>query len=176
MGGAVHSSSLGRLVDFTSASLFAGATGYSALMVTASTVGAAGLAVAGFLGASVAMSRIKDTSHFPLPQFPVTDVDPDELPELLLTELPELLLTERTELLLTDKLEGANDELLLVDRLEQPAQDSRVIRLFDPRTLPTAGELHKRIERHLRSEQDAAYPDATAELHQALAALRGSLR
>jgi hypothetical protein len=106
-----------------------------------------------------------------LPDFAVGSLDvsqSEDYPELLLTELAELLLTETV---------GADaDELLLEDRLVHPADDSRVIRLFDPRTLPTAGELHERIERHLRDPEQASYPDATKELHQALAALRGSLR
>jgi hypothetical protein len=81
-------------------------------------------------------------------------------------------------LLLTEALGGFPEEedvLLLEDKLEAPPHDSRVIRLFDPRLMPTAGELHERIERHLQNP-GVAYPDATAELHQALADLRKSLR
>jgi hypothetical protein len=68
----------------------------------------------------------------------------------------------------------AEDELILEDEL--PAvEESRVVRLFDPRS-QTAGEMQSRIEHHLRTTPRPPLSDATQELHDALAALRQSLR
>lgn len=67
------------------------------------------------------------------------------------------------------------DELLLDDTLSDVAADSRVVCLFQPRSLPTAGQLQARIQHHLSSTTRPA-PDATEALHEALAALRRSLR
>lgn len=54
--------------------------------------------------------------------------------------------------------------------------DSRVVQLFDPQAGPTAGELSERIDRHLASPGSRPIPDASAELRDALSALRQSLR
>jgi hypothetical protein len=69
----------------------------------------------------------------------------------------------------------ADDELVLEDVLAAIDPAARVVRLFQAND--TAGELHERIERHLRaSPRASAPPDATQELHEAIAALRRSLR
>ena len=65
------------------------------------------------------------------------------------------------------------EELVLDDVLEAIGPDNRVVRLFEPND--TAGEMQERIDRHLRSGPRQV-PDATQELHDALAALRRSLR
>jgi hypothetical protein len=83
---------------------------------------------------------------------------------------------ELDELLLEDELPAlVEDELILEDLLRGSEEDSRVIRLFDPRN-ETAGEMQERIDRHLRSTPRPPLSDATQELHEALAALRSSLR
>jgi hypothetical protein len=164
MSGVGQTSGMVRMVDVGSASLFAGAAGYSALLLASPAAGVAAAAIA-FVGAHQALGRIDRQPRFALPEFAVDTVEAEE-DELLLTELTELLLTETVAI---------GDELLLDDPLDQPAPDSRVIRLFDPRTLPTAGNLHDRIERHLQ-RPSPAYPDATSELHEALSALKSSLR
>ena len=80
------------------------------------------------------------------------------------------------ELLLEDELPSlADDELLLEEELVAPQEDSRVIRLFDP-AAETAGEMQARIERHLDTTPRPQLSDATQELHEALSALRRSLR
>lgn len=72
--------------------------------------------------------------------------------------------------------EGADDELLLDEPLDQ-ALDERVIPLFGSTRFPTAGEVQERIARHLEQRDcQAGGPDATRELHEALAQLRQSLR
>lgn len=75
----------------------------------------------------------------------------------------------------------AEEPLLLVDRLDEPPAESRVVQLFASPPLPTPGELRERIDRHLAS---AAGPppspmprvDASRALYAALAELRRSLR
>lgn len=172
MIGVGQASGLSRAVDNVSAGLFAAASGYSCILVTGSAAGAVAVGAVAFLGVRVALGRIDEVSVYRLPEFSIGQVDASQA-----GELPELLLTEPTELLLTDAFidNPEDDALLLEDRLESLDDRSRVIRLFDPRTLPTAGELHERIKGHIHGHS-AAYPDATAELHRALADLRSTLR
>lgn len=71
----------------------------------------------------------------------------------------------------------SSDELLLEDVLADVRPDSRVVRLFDSSRFPTAGELQARIDDHLHSAvRPIPAADATQELHEALDALRRSLR
>lgn len=97
--------------------------------------------------------------------------------------LPELLLDQRFEepLLLEQRL-VEDDALLLEDRLDEPGPASRVVRLFQPAPVPTAGELKCRIDRHLAGDRGTGEPrpappaDASDALYAALAELRRSLR
>ncbi|GAA4742589.1 hypothetical protein GCM10023264_04660 [Sphingomonas daechungensis] len=66
------------------------------------------------------------------------------------------------------------EELVLDEVVEPEVPDSRVVQLFQP--AETAGEMRERIETHLRGNPRRTPPDATQELHDALAALRRSLR
>lgn len=66
----------------------------------------------------------------------------------------------------------AEELLALDDILAELGPDSRVVRLFDPATMPSPAELGARIDRHL----DPAPVDASEALHEALAELRRSLR
>ena len=70
-------------------------------------------------------------------------------------------------------LAHAEDELVLDDILAALNPDSRVVRLFEPGTLPTPGQLRTRIDRHLNEPPGN---DASQALHDALAELRRSLR
>ena len=130
-------------------------------------VGAEAAAAALFanLLSSRALSAVEPASRkMPVPVFDVREVPAIEQPELLLTERVELAVPER-------------DELLLDDILDQLEPDSRVVRLFDPAAMPTAGELKSRIDRHLDGESSAAQSsDAAQALHDALAELRRSIR
>jgi hypothetical protein len=63
--------------------------------------------------------------------------------------------------------------LELDDVLAAIESESRVVQLFEAND--SAGEMQARIDRHLRSSPRQV-PDATQELHDALAALRRSLR
>ena len=71
---------------------------------------------------------------------------------------------------------GTDDALLLDDALERADPESRVVRLFDPAAMPTAGQLHASIDAHLRAGLPAsAPPDAAQALTDALRDLRRSL-
>ena len=107
----------------------------------------------------------------PLPEF--------EQPRLELSPVSELL--EQADVVAIVEQLGAppaerefEEELVLEDVLEAIESDSRVVRLFEPND--TAGEMQARIERHLHSARHQAQANAAQELHEALAALRRSLR
>lgn len=168
MNGIGQPGSLARAVDLVAATGFAASSAYAALAVTGQAEWSVAAGAAGFAATLALMNRIDDSPRFTMADFATPSFDAS-----VLSELPELLLTELTELLLTETV-GDDDALLLDDQLVAPGENSRVIRLFDPRTFPTAGELHDRIEGHLNG--DRSYPDATAELHQALSDLRSALR
>jgi len=68
------------------------------------------------------------------------------------------------------------EPLLLDDILAEIGTDSRVIRLFDRRSMPTAGQLQSRIANHLDAASPVEAPaDAAQALSDALAELRRSL-
>jgi hypothetical protein len=78
----------------------------------------------------------------------------------------------------SDVLELSQEEpMLLDDVVEHPEPDSRVVRLFDPDSMPSAADLKSRIDRHLADERSAAQSaDAAQALHDALAELRRAMR
>ena len=114
----------------------------------------------------------------------------DAAEELLLTdrlEPEELLLTERAqpdELLLSEADRVDSDAPLdLHDILEEIGPDSRVVRLFDRKAMPTPGQLQSRIAEHMKDGTSRSAPsnlagaaDASKALSEALAELRRSLR
>jgi hypothetical protein len=108
--------------------------------------------------------------------FPLADFNQSELEREFANLAEEMQQGGAGELILEDELPPlAEGELMLEDQLPASEEDSRVIRLFDPRT-QTAGEMHARIDHHLRTTPRPPLSDATQELHDALAALRQSLR
>jgi hypothetical protein len=115
------------------------------------------------------------------PQFSVRAFDVREIEaiedELLLTDVDR---AEPAELVLTDaeRLDPHSSEPLeLEDVLAELRPDSRVVRLFDRRAMPTPGQLKSRIDHHLSQESSpAAQSDASQALSDALAELRRSLR
>ena len=136
------------------------------------------LALTAALGACALTFRllsavIPAAPSFRLPAFALTELEPDAPDELLLTEQVELVLTD------ADRLNAASsdDELILEDILAELGPDSRVVRLFDRRAMPTPGQLNARIEQHLRTAESPNAPeDASDALLQALTELRRSLR
>lgn len=109
---------------------------------------------------------------FELGSFTPLDLELEDPDELLLTEQVELLLTN------SDRLDPPpGDVLVLDDILAELGPGSRVVRLFDPASTPSPGQLNARIEQHLRDGTSQAAPlDASQALHEALAELRRSLR
>jgi hypothetical protein len=117
-------------------------------------------------------------SHKPRLSVPVFNVRDLEL------EFDELLLTDSdrvdcAELIMTDadRLASPPAEPLVLDvLLTETGPAARVIRLFDPASMPT--EVQARIDTHLRqgTTPTAAPSDASQALSEALAQLRRSLR
>lgn len=156
---------------FGSAVVFATAT-WAALPPFSITPAAAGAAAFG--GIWLALNRFgAPKDRFSVPEFDSPGFHAE------LSAVSELL--EQADVVALVEQLGASasaaddegDELILEDVLEREP-DSRVVQLFDPNG--TAGEMQDRIERHLKSAQRQTPPDATQELHDALAALRRSLR
>ena len=172
-------------VELLAAAAFAGAVGFAVRMVVAAvlapmqalqaTGGAGALA---FVIATLAI-RLASSSRatFRSPAFAPVEFEPSESDELILTDEDRL---EANELVLgdADRLDGPPTEELLVldDVLAEIGPDSRVVRLFDRKAMPTAGQLKTKIDAHLRQGSAAAQPDASQALSDALAELRRSLR
>jgi hypothetical protein len=159
-------------VDRAASTLFALACGYVGYLWFSATAAmplagaeAAAPALLGYLLSSRMLGAVQPKARkLPVPIFDVRDVEP--------IEEPELLLTERFE-----PSAGAAEELLLDDILAELEPDSRVVRLFDPAAMPTAGEMKSRIDRHLDGQASAAQASEAAQaLHDALAELRRSIR
>ena len=69
------------------------------------------------------------------------------------------------------------EALLLDDILASLGPDSRVVRMFAPDAIPTAGQLQARIDRHIASDgRGDSDEEAREALHAALADIRRSLR
>lgn len=141
--------------------------------------------LAGFGGAFVTAYLVMrcippEPRHLPLPDF---ELDPADDDELLLDqryeELDELLLDEPWVATPIGVATQALAELLLDDPLPAPAPDSRVVQLFAGARMPTAGQLARRIDRHLAEGTGSGLAppaDASDALGEALAELRRTLR
>ncbi|HVL79573.1 MAG TPA: hypothetical protein VM346_09855 [Sphingomicrobium sp.] len=155
-------------VDAAAAAALAASLALAAVKLAGSGPGAALAALAGFAAAFAGLRRVP-------PEPPTFAVSPFE-PVTVQSESfdpPELLLT--ADMAVQQPAEV--DELVLDDVLASLSPDSRVVRLFQPVELPTAGELQATIDRHLRAGGKLnTPPDATHALHDALAELRRSLR
>lgn len=155
--------------DLLAAVALASAVAVGALRLGISPTVAAALAASALFLAWKILTSIKAET----PTFALVDFAPETLPEV---EAPE-------ELILTDVYLPAEpevsepDALVLDDVLTELGEDSRVVRLFDPAAMPTPGQLKSRIDRHLGSSiPPGTSPDASQELHEALAELRRTLR
>lgn len=182
-------------VERAAAALFAGAVGCAAYALLSDFVSqpelaacaAAAAIMANLLSARSLSAAARRTPKFKVPVFNVGEIGIDD--ELILTEadrLPaeELVLDEAdcihpNELVLTecDRLGTASEPLILDNILAELGPDSRVVRLFDRKAMPTAGQLKQRIDTHLEGGA-ATVPatDASQALSDALAELRRSLR
>jgi hypothetical protein len=177
MQGRTQSIGLSLAFEFTPAVIFGAAVAISTatwLAVRPSDITPLASGAGAFGGIWLALNKFGSAKRgFPLSQF-----EQAELP-MALSPVSELL-EEATVVGIVEQLGsqavaegGPAEELVLDDVLEALGPESRVVRLFEP--TDTAGEMRERIDRHLRSGPRAV-PDATQELHDALAALRRSLR
>jgi len=160
-------------VDRAASALLAAACAYAAYAWLGTQVveprlaaATAAAAVFGYVCSACGLSALAPQVRRPrVPVFDVREIDS--------LQRPELLLTDRFE----PALQEGEEPLLLDDILSELAPDSRVVRLFDPAAMPTAGQLKSTIDRHLEGESPAIQPpDAVQALHDALAELRSSLR
>jgi hypothetical protein len=154
------------LVDSLAAASLAAASAFASLELGGSIGWSVAAACAGFLLAYAGLRGVQpEPATYPLAAFAPEAVETGgDVDELLLG--PEMLIA----------VEAEGSELVLDDILASIAPDSRVVRLFQPDRLPTAGELKASIDRHLgRAGPECTPPDATEALHQALAELRRSL-
>ena len=145
----VRDDDAGWLFDLGGASALAGAAGFAFFKIGPPDYlpyGAAVVASLAFLAAYAGLKRF--------------GIEPAALP-LSPFRAPEI------------ELEPEPDALLLDDILATLAPDSRVVRLFAPDQMPTAGQLQARIDRHIGDARD---DDASDALHQALADIRKALR
>lgn len=164
-----HTERIEWAMDVLAAAALAAATGFAALRLGASPAAAAAVAGASLLVAF----RLLRSVEAEIPDFALEAFDLEPIPPTV--PVDELLLTDSDRF---DPLEPSigDDELVLDDVLADLGDDSRVVRLFDPSAMPTAGELRVRIERHLDGSRDAAaLPDASRALIDALTELRRSL-
>jgi hypothetical protein len=162
MNGGIREFGLTLALEVAPALLFAASVGVAASTVTGQPleIGVpAAACAAGFLVAWAALRRFGSA----MPRYALPPFDSAAIP-------------------LPDEAEPAeepssDDELLLVDVLAEPPPDSRVIRLFDFAATLAAAEAQSPVDHHARLPAGAApAPDATRELHEALDALRRSLR
>jgi len=168
---------------FASAS-FGAAVGYAAYVGLGALVTLPELAVcavAAAIVANLACSRTlrafsRGGAQFKVRAFDVREIEPIE-DELQLTDADRV---EPAELVLTDaeRLDLRHPEPLeLDDVLAELGPDSRVVRLFDRKAMPTPGQLKSRIDHHHgQGASAAAHSDASQALSDALAELRRSLR
>jgi hypothetical protein len=185
---------LERPLDWSASLLFGSAAGCSVYLLLRGVVDPALVygCAAGMLGCWLSgrvLQRFGARGEgFELPVFELRPIEFNQ-PELLLSETVagELVLTEvvgRGELLLTDadrldpSIAPPSDELLVLDDILAAIDpDSRVVRLFDRRAMPTPAQLSSRIDGHLRGSAPLSQvPDASEALSEALAELRRSLR
>ena len=154
------------LIDAGAAMLLASAVSY-ALLQAASGLGlGASVAALSFAGSFYALRAVRPEERaFALPEIA-------SVPRYEATaDILELTEADRWQPEPAD--EG---ELLLDTEIAHFGPGSRVVRLFEPSAIPTAGELQARINRHLTGFTQPAPPDASQELYDALAELRRSLR
>jgi hypothetical protein len=169
-------------IEVAAAAMFGGAVAYAALnwLISPAPERWAYSAGAGILGFVLCLRTMRMfASHKPslaVPIFNVRDIEP-EFDELLLTDADRV---GRAELVLTDADRLASpptEPLVLEDILTEIGPDARVVRLFDPKSMPTPAQLKARIDSRLGQgpTPQAGASDASQALSEALAQLRRSL-
>jgi hypothetical protein len=168
----MNARTVGRIemgVELVASALFAGAVAFAAYTLLETAVAGPQLAIlagaaaaAAFELSSLVMRAGRAAkSSFAAPAFDLPDLEPFESDELLLSEEDRLV----------------PEPLLLDDVLAEMGPESRVVRLFDRKAMPTAGQLQSQIDDHLyQRSAPQTPPDASQALSDALAELRRSLR
>ena len=173
-------------VELLASALFAGAVGFAGytalgrvvvqphLLVLTASLSTAAFFLSNFaLGRRAAVRPTFSTPSFELPKF-----EPFETDELILTDQDRLAIDELV-LAEADRYvpHSEPDALVLDDVLAEIDVDSRVVRLFDRKAMPTPGQLQSQIDHHLGHRNPGSPPhDASQALSEALAELRRSLR
>ena len=158
-------------VERASAALFGAAVGYAAYawlapMFAQPQLGAltGSAAAMAFVGCDRVLKALGPAKR----RYPISILDLRTIELLAFGDSP---VTQR------DQVPSAGEPLVLDDILAGIAPDARVVRLFDPATMPTPAQLRARIDRHLdNGAPRGESPDASRALHEALAELRRSLR
>ena len=190
--GATRVQLIEQSVELAAAAALAGAVGYAVFALSGLPQPEGGLfaavaaAISFYLCRGALAAFAERQAAFAVPAFEVPEIEVEE--ELLLTDADrigttELLLTEEQrvssgELLLTedDRVAAQVEPLELDDILAELGPDSRVVRLFDRKAMPTPGQLKTRIDSHLEQRPEPVQSDAAQALSDALAELRRSLR
>jgi hypothetical protein len=160
-----HVQQIEGIVSLAAAVILSAAVGFAVSRLTPSLVTVGGAAASTlFIALLVLRSIAPGDEAFPLAPYVLTELEFEELDELLLTEVDRV------------HAPGGDDELVLDDILANLGEDSRVVRMFDAAAMPTPGELRAQVNRHLDQARASKAPDASAALHEALAELRQSLR
>jgi hypothetical protein len=149
---------LGRVekaIDGAASALLAGAVGYAVYVYLAMRGGETAIALKSAAASALALvvsfralGAVHPRKLLPVPIFDVREIEP------------------------IDVVAPAEEPLALDDILAELGPDSRVVRLFDPASMPSPAELSARIDRR----RHPASVDASEALHEALAELRRSLR
>ena len=180
-------------IEAAAAFLFGGAIAYAAYSWLGSgtlhLACSAGAGIVTFLSClSVMRTLTRPRPDLKVSVFNVRDIEPDlaglglssteslDDDELVLSNADRL---DPGELVLLDRdrsLPSGTDPLMLDDILSQIGPDSRVVRLFDRKAMPTPAELKARIDSHLGHVPPPPLSDASQALSEALAQLRRSLR
>jgi hypothetical protein len=145
------------------------AVAFTATNMAPGLVAAAASALVGCTAYLGLRNIMPEPETFRIAEFVIQPFKPEPCEELLLTEADRF----------DPRIPGRHAEpaeLLLDDVLARLGPESRVVRLFDPSAMPSAGELQYRIDRHVRKDGLlSALPDASQALYEALSELRRSL-
>ena len=142
-----------RIIDLCGASALAAAAGFAtstlAPLALSSSAAAGGASVTFILAYAVLRRCGGHAPTIGLGAFELRTIEPQPEPEALLLDVI----------------------------LASLGPDSRVVRMFAPDAIPTAGQLQARIDRHIASDGRGDRDDEAREaLHAALADIRRSLR
>lgn len=175
-----------KTVELVASGLFGGALGFAANVFLSPVLPGAKLqlllvaatAIAGLLLSSVVMRAMNVQTTFRSPVFELSELEQFDPDELLASagDCPPPAPVLDTDEQIACPAALAPEPLVLDDVLAKIGPDSRVVRLFDRKAMPTPGQLQSRIADHLGEKRSSSTQDASDALSDALAELRRSLR